>query len=55
MERARHAPPRLLGRGSRADRYSEATDVLDLDGKVSPLRTVDASTSEARVGADGLR
>jgi len=35
--------------------YSEATDVLDLDGKVSPLRTVDASTSEARVGADGLR
>jgi catechol 2,3-dioxygenase len=35
--------------------YSEATDVLDLDGKVSPLRAVDMSTSEAKVGADGLR
>lgn len=35
--------------------YSEATDVLDLDGKVSPVRTVDAAQSEATVGADGLR
>jgi catechol 2,3-dioxygenase-like lactoylglutathione lyase family enzyme len=35
--------------------YSEATDVLDLDGKVVPLRAVDAATSEAAVGADGLR
>ena len=35
--------------------YSEAADVLDLDGKVSPVRTIDAATSEATVGADGLR
>jgi hypothetical protein len=35
--------------------YSEATDVLDLDGKVVPSRTIDASVSEANVGADGLR
>ena len=35
--------------------YAEATDVLDLDGKVVPVRTVDESKSEARVGADGFR
>lgn len=35
--------------------YSEATDVLDLDGKVVPLRVVDEAGSEATVGADGLR
>jgi hypothetical protein len=35
--------------------YAEATDVLDLDGNVSPLRTVDASQTEVTVGADGLR
>ena len=35
--------------------YSEATDVLDLDGKVVPHRAVDTAASEATVGADGLR
>jgi 3,4-dihydroxyphenylacetate 2,3-dioxygenase len=35
--------------------YTEATDVLDLAGNVSPTRAIDMSTSEAAVGADGLR
>ena len=35
--------------------YAEATDVLDLDGRVVPVRTVDAGESEAVVGADGFR
>jgi 3,4-dihydroxyphenylacetate 2,3-dioxygenase len=35
--------------------YTEATDVLDLDGNVSPVRAIDLSTSEGAVGADGLR
>ena len=35
--------------------YTEATDVLDLDGQVAALRTIDMSTSEGAVGADGLR
>jgi hypothetical protein len=35
--------------------YTEASDVLDLDGNVSPVRSIDMSTSEGAVGADGLR
>lgn len=35
--------------------YSEAADVLDLDGNVVATRVIDMSTSEATVGADGLR
>jgi catechol 2,3-dioxygenase-like lactoylglutathione lyase family enzyme len=35
--------------------YTEATDVLDLRGDVSPVRAIDMSTSEGAVGADGLR
>jgi catechol 2,3-dioxygenase len=35
--------------------YAESTDVLDLDGNVAPVRTVDESQSEAKVGADGFR
>jgi catechol 2,3-dioxygenase len=35
--------------------YLEATDVLDLHGEVTPVRTVEASASEVTVGADGLR
>ena len=35
--------------------YAEATDALDLDGRVVPVRTVDAGESEAVVCADGVR
>ena len=35
--------------------YTDATDVLDLHGDVSPVRAIDMSTSEGAVGADGLR
>ena len=35
--------------------YTDATDVLDLDGNVAPVRAIDMSTSEGAVGADGLR
>jgi catechol 2,3-dioxygenase len=35
--------------------YSEAAEVLDLDGNVVPPRSFDMSASEATVGADGLR
>lgn len=35
--------------------YAESTTVLDLDGTPVPLRTVDESTSEQKVGADGFR